>query len=408
MTNHCLIAACCLILLPGFLPAQTPTTLAIRGKVVDQQTNEPLPYASVGVKGKPIGTVANAEGAFDFYVPAAYARDTFFVSFVGYEPYQSTVAVAERLTAFSLPKKTVMLDEILIVDRQATAKEIVQRAVARIGENYPTEPYLLEGFFRGWNKNEMPDDYVRQYGAKHTGSLLEAAVTVYDEGYARQRGGKRLREDVYLNEIRRSQLPPGQWEYRNELGVLLEGNYVKYNQARGNVDMLEGPLDLPNEPEYQLLEPVEDNGETLYVIGVAGVSVPATTTKSTAAYRLFISQRDYAILRIDLVGTAAGDGFVHQGSRDSRWKCIAVDNTLRFRRYHGKLYPSYLRTDWKIRQIGEAGAVLQGQDFYRELLINQIITTEVEQKKRSLGKPMKEKRPLEEQLKTYRPEFWQH
>lgn len=126
----------------------------------------------------------HAGGEFDFYVPAAYARDTLFVSFIGYAAYQATVKAAQADTVFGLTAKPTQLNEIVVREQRLTAKEIVQRAIARIGENYPVEPYLLEGFFRNWQTNEMPDDYVRQYGAKHTGSLLEAAVTVYDEGYA--------------------------------------------------------------------------------------------------------------------------------------------------------------------------------------------------------------------------------
>jgi hypothetical protein len=395
------------------LMAQRHAMRSIRGKAVDRETGLALPYASVGIQGKPIGTVANAAGEFDFYLPASYARDTFFVSFLGYETYRAVVESTHSDTVFRMGVKSTQLAEVVVREQRLSAREIVQRALERIAQNYPTEPYLMEGFFRMWGKHEMPESFVRQHGAKRHGSLLEAAVTVYDEGYITKRRGKRLEEDVFLQEIRKNQLPPGQLEYRekhNWLNTLLAGNYVRYNQARGNIDFLKGPLDFPNDLDYQFREAVEENGETMYFIDVSSISIGGIfTTKSTAAYRLYISQQDYAILRIDLTGHSSKDGFVHQLSTDSRWRCISVDNTLRFRRYNGKLYLNYLRMEWKNRQIEEnTGAILEGHDSHVELLINRIITTEVAQQRKNLGKPMKENQPLDEQLKAYHPEFWQH
>ena len=43
--------------------------LTITSQAIDAQTREPLPFASVGILGKPIGTISNLNGEFDFHFP---------------------------------------------------------------------------------------------------------------------------------------------------------------------------------------------------------------------------------------------------------------------------------------------------------------------------------------------------
>src|SRR5687767_10022764 len=50
--------------------------LTITGKVIDEDTKAPLSFASLKIIGKPVGTVTNADGEFDFYIPPIYAEDT--------------------------------------------------------------------------------------------------------------------------------------------------------------------------------------------------------------------------------------------------------------------------------------------------------------------------------------------
>ena len=40
--------------------------ITISAKVIDKETREPLPFASVGILGKSIGTITNLQGDVDF------------------------------------------------------------------------------------------------------------------------------------------------------------------------------------------------------------------------------------------------------------------------------------------------------------------------------------------------------
>ena len=65
------------LILPLLAEAQDITVSA---KVVDKETNEPLEYASVGLKSTAIGTITNSQGEFDFHMPAEYRNEIMVIS----------------------------------------------------------------------------------------------------------------------------------------------------------------------------------------------------------------------------------------------------------------------------------------------------------------------------------------
>ena len=74
-----------------------------------------------------------------------------------------------------------------------TGQDILEIALARIHENYPMKPFLLDAFYRD----------VKKVGGTYI-SLLEAAVKIYDEDYREPRNKYKLRERVRLVEVLKS------------------------------------------------------------------------------------------------------------------------------------------------------------------------------------------------------------
>ena len=69
-------------------------------------------------------------------------------------------------------KSTTVLNEVEVRD-SLSGGEILQLALGKIEQNFPMEPFMLEGFYRD----------VKKVGGTYI-SLLEAAVKIYDENYA--------------------------------------------------------------------------------------------------------------------------------------------------------------------------------------------------------------------------------
>src|SRR3954465_13248450 len=80
-TSVCLIF-CLSILLSSPVFSQGQEILA--GKIVDSKTGEPVPYASVRVKDKSIGVVANDAGDFQMSIRIKAQGDSIIVTSIGY------------------------------------------------------------------------------------------------------------------------------------------------------------------------------------------------------------------------------------------------------------------------------------------------------------------------------------
>jgi hypothetical protein len=83
-------------------------------RVVDARTHQPIPYASVGVPGKPLGTVANAQGRFLPAQTGAAPTDTLVVSCVGYLPRRLPLAALQQLPELLLEPHTQALNEVIV------------------------------------------------------------------------------------------------------------------------------------------------------------------------------------------------------------------------------------------------------------------------------------------------------
>lgn len=70
------------MLLPFGVFAQSP----LEGRIVDAKTNAALPFASIGIKGTPYGTIANEDGVFR--IGRVGEKDTLVVGFLGYIPQE--------------------------------------------------------------------------------------------------------------------------------------------------------------------------------------------------------------------------------------------------------------------------------------------------------------------------------
>lgn len=94
--------------------------LHLRGRVVDAATRAPLPYASLGIRGTSVGTVADNAGRFQLTLPAERAADTVRFGLVGYRSVgrparalatgaasDSGLVVALTEAAVALPTATV-------------------------------------------------------------------------------------------------------------------------------------------------------------------------------------------------------------------------------------------------------------------------------------------------------------
>lgn len=176
------LTACLVLLLSiaSFICGFSQNTRGIHGVVVDDKTNQPIPFASVRlVKEKEIkwGVISNADG--DFQIPAIYLAsvDSIVVSCIGYQ--NSVVRIADVKsdvpTLIKMKASAVLLRELVITPQRKqrlSVDKIVKSAIKNIPDNYPTRPFSYVAYYRDYQREEK--EYV---------NLNESIVGVFDKGF---------------------------------------------------------------------------------------------------------------------------------------------------------------------------------------------------------------------------------
>ena len=318
--------------------------ITLSTRVQDKVTSEPLPFASVGIKGKSISTVTNLQGEFDFHIPLEYRNEILVVSMLGYENFEAPIwsLLDNKPLTIDMNKSTTVLQEVVVTD-SLMGGEIVKIAMARVESNFPMEPFLMDGFYRDVKKV-----------AGTSISLLEAAVKIYDENYIEPRNKEKLRERVKLIEVRKSlgydnKFAPF-FHQRNLLEDLLLHNNIRYRTIDGDDAFFES---LKREPDSYY------NGHEIFVVSHA----------EDFSFKIFIDKDDYAITHLEY--EVSGDDSERKKNLISKhW---TYRKTMDFRRYEGKMFLNFITVVKKEKWYDDVTSEFKFEtELEQHLLINQV------------------------------------
>ncbi len=145
-----------------------------KGIIVNDSTGEPVSYATVALSGKGINTMSNEEGRFIFKIPVDNKTDSIHITHVGYKSvYFLFNATDSSIRIIKLKTQSQTLSEVTV--KTINALELIKRAISKIPENYPTSPYILNGFYRMTGKKE-----------KSIIDISEVVFNTYSENYSRK------------------------------------------------------------------------------------------------------------------------------------------------------------------------------------------------------------------------------
>jgi TonB-linked SusC/RagA family outer membrane protein len=113
------------ILLAGVMSAQNIT---VKGVVTDRETGEPIPFASIQVKGTTTGAAADTEGCFSLTVST---NATLVFSSIGYIPREVPVDGRGVIDVILSPDSEA-LDDVIVIAYGTAKKESVTGAVATV------------------------------------------------------------------------------------------------------------------------------------------------------------------------------------------------------------------------------------------------------------------------------------
>ncbi|MCU0473739.1 MAG: carboxypeptidase-like regulatory domain-containing protein [Bacteroidales bacterium] len=300
----------------------------ISGIVVDDESRESLPYATIGLKNKGKGTVTNTNGEFRLTITHDCLTDTLSVSYLGYIGREIPVeqALGNNYT-IRMKRDFISIAEIII--RTQVPQEIIYKTLTSIPRNYGNSPAMLTGFYReGVMKKQELQSYseaiIQIYKSAYTGSLLNDQIKVLKS---------RKIENRDLDDTLSVRLKAG-------LSTCLELDGI-----RKVFDF----ISKESMPEYiyRMTDIVSTDGDAAYVIDFEqreGVDLPLYKGA------VYISTDDFAILQADFELHPEHihkmkNSFVSSSSRGfSTWP-VTVKYSVSYRKVNERYFLNHVRGD---------------------------------------------------------------
>ncbi|RYY21580.1 MAG: carboxypeptidase-like regulatory domain-containing protein [Cytophagaceae bacterium] len=172
------------MLLVGFLASSAVAhgQAQVSGKILDRQTHQPVPYASVAVLGRAVGTTSNAEGEFALTLPSLPARLVLTQLSYGRDTVAGAAAGARR--PIELLPAPITLPT---VEMGSYSAELLKKSYRELQRTHSRKQYG-EAFYRQVTQlNQVPTEVQEMmWHAKTSSAGLEGTVLAQAR-YAKQK-----------------------------------------------------------------------------------------------------------------------------------------------------------------------------------------------------------------------------
>lgn len=121
----------------------------IKGRIIDKETNKPIPFVHVRVKNNNTGTVSDIDGNFRLVVPDEPEIEL-ECTHVSYDKYLLKYHGSKNFLSIYLTPKSTELNEVLIVAGKNPAHEIIRRVVANRDKLNPNNLHAFS--YQSYNK----------------------------------------------------------------------------------------------------------------------------------------------------------------------------------------------------------------------------------------------------------------
>lgn len=153
---------------PGFSPISFSQLFT--GKVLSKSDESPIPYATIGVKGKNAGTVADLSGRFRMSFPRFVKRnDSIVISSIGF-------------VSLKLPVASVINSEVFILEEEAKVLEPVS-VISFMKKRSISSLRGESSFFRGWYSHKTGGEIGNIISIPHQGYKINKIFFKVDNMY---------------------------------------------------------------------------------------------------------------------------------------------------------------------------------------------------------------------------------
>jgi hypothetical protein len=359
----------------------------ISGKIVDNETGEPLPYATIGIMNKGHATVTNFNGEFGLNIPPYCINDSLSVSYLGY--INRFIPVKQALgNSFTIKmiREYIPIPEIII--KIQSPQEIFRKSLAAIPKNYGNSPASLTGFYREAvikrNDLQVYSEAVLQiFKSAYSGSFLSDQIKVIKSRKIENTG---LKDTLTLRlkaGLRSCLLLDG---VKNTFDFLNPVNYQSYN--------------------FMLTDIVTVDKESAYVIEfIQKETVNVPLFKGS----IYINIEDFSIimaefeLNPDYIQNSE-DIFVAYTKRGYSVKPVSAKYIISYRKINGRYYLNHVRGDLKFSAKQRQKLFNTTFNVFFELAVTDVSLENVARFERDEITPLQT--VFSKTITSYDPVFW--
>jgi len=125
---------------------KTPVYM-VTGSIIESGNGNPLPFATIGIYNKGVGTISNYDGNFSLKITSAFLDDSITISCLGFKNRIIPVNQAVNNShIIELERDYVPIPEVIIRTRDPV--ELILGISRHIYENYGATPVILTAFYR--------------------------------------------------------------------------------------------------------------------------------------------------------------------------------------------------------------------------------------------------------------------
>ncbi len=304
----------------------------IRGRVLDKTDRQPLPYTSIYISGKAIGTVTNDNGQFLLKLHSKYLMDSLIVSCIGYKLIKAPVtSFLSEVKDYLLKPDVISIQEVII--RKISPVNLLQSATQAVYENYPHEPAILTSFYREMIKK----------GSRYM-MVSEAILENFKSGYGRSAGS----DKVKILKGRKSQDPGTKDTVILKLKAGLS-TMLMLDVVKNMPDFMTG--ENTEDYDYKMSDIVVDNGREQYAIEFSPRKGASNTFYRG---RILLDVRNLAFTWIDFYVDPeklemATNNFIVKKPPNLKVKVLKADYKIGFRLTGGKYYLHIIECETEFR-----------------------------------------------------------
>ncbi len=299
----------------------------ISGIIIDEESQEPLPFAAIALKNTGRGTVTNNSGEFSLRIINEYLPDTLFISYLGFTGREIPVkqVIGNDLT-ISLRREFISIPEIII--RTQIPQEIINKTIAAIPENYGNSPAMLTSFYReGVMKKKELQTYseaiLRIYKSAYHGFLNDQIMVLKS----------RKIENANLSDTLAIRLKAGLSTCLDLDGIKNSFEFISRNDY--------------NNYNYRISDIIINDEESAYVIDF---EQKENTDHAMYQGTMYINTEDYALVQVDFeihpkYLENMKESFISSPSHGFNTWPVSVKYSVSYRKFNKRYYLNHVRGD---------------------------------------------------------------